>query len=296
MQQWGALKNVEKKENPEMKNEMLYKYLSERTSFLTEQWYENLDKTKGGIYGSKNPEVIQQVKRQNNEFHMRFCSIFNNGDEENLKEFQDWIYLIAQDEGHLNTPLSDILEEFFATEKQYIELITEFATERQDTISLAEFGELIYTVTNTINDIVLEFSRQNTLAAEQRLTAQQELITEMSAPVILLGETVGLLPLIGEITTHRAQVIFEKTLEQSAGNKIETLFIDLSGVPIIDTMVAHQIFQLIKGLKLIGVSTALSGISPNIAQTAIQLGLDFSDIKVFNTLTQAIDLQAAKIS
>lgn len=278
-----------------MKKKLLYQYLSERTTFLTEQWYEKLDKTKGGVYGSKNPEIIQQLKEQNHEFHVRFCSIFNNGDEENLKEFQDWIYRIAEDEGHLNTPLSEILEEFFATEKQYIEIITEFATAQQDSISISEFSEIIYTVTSTINDVVLEFSRQNTLAAEQRLNAQQELITEMSAPVIRLGEKVGLLPLIGEINTYRAQVIFEKALEQSAGNKIETLFIDLSGVPIIDTMVAHQIFQLIKGLKLIGVNTALSGISPNIAQTAIQLGLDFSDIKVFNTLTQAIDLQAMKI-
>src|SRR5690606_34990298 len=122
-----------------------------------------------------------------------------------------------------------------------------------------------------------------------------ELITEMSAPVIRLADTIGLLPLIGEINTHRAQVIFEKALEQSARNKIQTLFIDLSGVPIIDTMVAHQIFQLIKGLKLIGVTTALSGISPNIAQTSVQLGLDFSDIKVFNTLTQAIELQETKV-
>lgn len=279
-----------------MKNELLYNFLCERTDFLTEQWYERLDKTKGGIYGSQNPETIQQLKTQNNEFHERFCSIFNNGEKGGVKEFQDWIYRIAKDEGHLNTPLSDILEEFFATEKQYLELVTEFAEANQDSISLMEFSELNYKVTSTINDVVLEFSRQNTLAAEQRLSAQQELITEMSAPVIRLGETIGLLPLIGEITTHRAQVIFEKTLEQSAENKIETLFIDLSGVPIIDTMVAHQIFQLIKGLKLIGVNTALSGISPNIAQTAIQLGLDFSDIKVFNTLTQAIDLQAAKIN
>ncbi|WP_033543668.1 STAS domain-containing protein [Planococcus sp. CAU13] len=278
-----------------MISEMLHKFLCEKTDFLTEQWYERLDKNKNGIYGSQNPEIIEQLKEQNNEFHVRFCTIFEKSDEETLKEFQDWIYKIAKDEGHLNTPLSDILEEFFVTEKQYLELIKEFAETHQDSISLAEFSEISYKITSTINDIVLEFSRQNTLASEQRLNAQQELITEMSAPVIRLGETIGLLPLIGEINTHRAQVIFEKALEQSAENKIETLFIDLSGVPIIDTMVAHQIFQLIKGLKLIGVSTALSGISPNIAQTSVQLGLDFSDIKVYNTLTQAIELQETKV-
>ena len=278
-----------------MKNELLYKFLCEKSDFLTEQWYDRLDKSKGGVYGSQNPETIRQLKEQNNEFHVRFCTIFNDGSEGSLNDFQDWIYRIAKDEGHLNTPLPDILGEFFATEKQYLELIKEFAQDNQDNITLSEFSELTYHVSNTINDVVLEFSRQNTQAAEQRLKAQQELITEMSAPVIRLGERIGLLPLIGEITTHRAQVIFEKALKQSAENQIETLFIDLSGVPIIDTMVAHQIFQLIKGLKLIGVTTALSGISPHIAQTAIQLGLNFSDIKVYNTLTQAIELQETKI-
>jgi rsbT co-antagonist protein RsbR len=64
--------------------------------------------------------------------------------------------------------------------------------------------------------------------------------------------------------------------------------VDLSGVPVIDTMVAQQIFHLIKGLKIIGVKTALSGISPVIAQTAVHLGIKFIDIEVYNTLAQAL--------
>ena len=59
-------------------------------------------------------------------------------------------------------------------------------------------------------------------------------------------------------------------------------------MPIIDTMVAHQIFQLIEGLKIIGVRTAIAGISPEIAQTAIQLGVNFGEIDVYNKLDQAL--------
>ena len=110
----------------------------------------------------------------------------------------------------------------------------------------------------------------------------------MSAPVILLAKKTGMLPLIGEITPHRAEIMFEKALAQSSKHNLEKLFIDLSGVPLIDTMVAQQVFQLIKGLEIIGVQVALSGISPVIAQTAVQLGIKFIDIEVYNTLAQAL--------
>lgn len=141
---------------------------------------------------------------------------------------------------------------------------------------------------DAIHSIILEFTKQHAKASVSRLNAQQEMIVEMSAPVISLTDEIGFLPLVGEISTYRAHVIFEKTLNQCVEKQLQKLFIDLSGVPIIDTMVAHQIFQVINGLKLIGVETALSGISPQIAQTSIQLGLNFNDIKIYNTLKQAV--------
>lgn len=272
------------------KNEILYDFLCEKTEDLTEQWYENLDKSKGGVYGTDNPETINKLKEQNQEFHVRFCSMFHKDNEGCLKDFQDWILWVAKDEVYLNTPLSAILEELFRIEKQYLDLIKEYALMKPEVVSVEMFSEWNDKVVRAISEIIVEFSTQSTLAANERLNAQQELIIEISAPIIRLRNHIGLLPLVGEINTYRAQVIFEKALEQSAGNRIEILFIDLSGVPLIDTMVAHQIFQLMDGLKLIGVETALSGISPDIAQTAIQLGLKFTDIKIYNTLAQAIEL------
>jgi len=57
----------------------------------------------------------------------------------------------------------------------------------------------------------------------------------------------------------------------------------------VDTMVAHQIFQLIDTLGLLGVKSTLSGIRPEVVQTAIQLGLSFKKIRIKSNLAQALD-------
>ncbi|WP_211654953.1 STAS domain-containing protein [Planococcus alpniumensis] len=270
------------------KNVELQDFLLERTRGLTEQWYETLDKSAGGVYAETEPQAIEKLKQQNYEFHELFCTAFSKEKSDCIEIFNDWIVRVANDEAHLSTPFNSVIKEFFRTQKQYLELIEEFAVLQEETISHAQLNAWNQAVVDTTNAIILEFINQNTKAAERRLNAQQEMIVEMSAPVILLSKDSGLLPLIGEINTYRAKIVFEKVLQQCHEKSIERLFIDLSGVPIIDTMVAHQIFQLIEGLKIIGVRTALAGISPEIAQTAIQLGVNFGEIDVYNKLDQAL--------
>ncbi len=62
----------------------------------------------------------------------------------------------------------------------------------------------------------------------------------------------------------------------------------MSGVPVIDTMVANQIFKVLDELQLLGVETKLSGIRPEIAQTMISLGLDFKGTKSISSLHLAL--------
>ncbi|MFP3471810.1 STAS domain-containing protein, partial [Micrococcus sp. SIMBA_144] len=61
-----------------------------------------------------------------------------------------------------------------------------------------------------------------------------------------------------------------------------------SGVILVDTMVAQQIFRLIDALDLLGVKSVITGIRPEVAQTAIHLGLDFSQIQTENSLERII--------
>ncbi|MDP4164913.1 MAG: STAS domain-containing protein, partial [Bacillota bacterium] len=99
----------------------------------------------------------------------------------------------------------------------------------------------------------------------------------------------------GDLDTKRAQQLMDRALEQGTNYNLTYMIIDLSGVPIIDTMVADQLFKVISSLKLVGIETCLTGIRPEIAQTMVNLGIDFKSILTFSSLHQALgNLQRSK--
>ncbi|QFT88606.1 RsbT co-antagonist protein RsbRC [Bacillus sp. THAF10] len=269
------------------RNRDLHDYLLNKAKVLTEEWYESLDKkNSSGVYAATNPEIIKTLKRQNYEFHLQLCKVFVEEEEKFFKDFEVWILSIAQDEQHQRTPIHQILSEFFRVREQYHSFITEFVREQGET----KENELIWkaVVTRAFDKVVLKFVEENQKYSTNRLEAQQAMIQELSSPVIALDNKRALLPLIGDIDTTRAKFILEHTLEQCGEKGIHHLFIDLSGVVMIDTHVADQIFNLIKSLSLIGVKTTLSGIRPEIAQTTVQFGISFNDVSIKPTLAGAL--------
>jgi rsbT co-antagonist protein RsbR len=267
----------------------LHSFLIDKTWQMTEDWYASIDKSKAsGVYTSTNPETISTLKKQNHEFHLHFCEVFVQEESKFLQDLEKWIVMIAQDDEHLNTPVTVIMNEFFNVQRQYLDFVKEF-------VSLHE-GEYSQQVINAWNDIIIKtfnkiitwFVEENQKYSDEKLIAQQEMINELSSPVIALNNHMGLLPIIGVIDTARAKLIVENTLQQCTEKDISHLLIDLSGVLIIDTMVAQQIFSLIETLALIGVKSTLSGIRPEIALTAIQLGLSFENVSIKSSLAQAI--------
>lgn len=267
----------------------LYNYLLTQTWNLTEKWYAGLDKSNtSGVYASQDPQVIETIKKQNHGFHERFCKLFIEDEEKFLKDFEEWVLEIAQDPEHLNTPIHHILIEFFNTQQQYLELI--YAYERDNShLSHEMVQQWIRDITHTFSKIIAWFTEEHHNYSLKKLKAQQEMINELSSPVISLSKGIAILPLVGDIDTNRAKYIFENALSQCTQKRIDTLLVDISGVAIIDTMVAQQIFQLIEALRLLGVRSILSGIRPEIAQTAVQLGINFQDIHTISTIERAFE-------
>ncbi|WP_026572869.1 STAS domain-containing protein [Bacillus sp. UNC438CL73TsuS30] len=274
-----------------MKNNELYHFLLRKTWQLTEQWYESLDKSNAsGVYASQDPKVINTLKQQNYEFHLQFCNAFNEeiSTEQFYKEFEEWVMTVAGDEQHLRTPIPFILKEFFRVQEQYLDLVEEFIQLHEDEYSDEHINTWNRTIVKNFNLIIAWFTQESYHYAELKLKSQQELINQLSSPVICLNDDVALLPLIGDIDRERATFLLENTLKQCTKLNIHHLLIDLSGVVKVDTMVALQIYQLIKALSLINVDSTLSGIRPEIAKTAVQLGIDFNKIPIVSTLKRAI--------
>ncbi|MCA1065809.1 STAS domain-containing protein [Rossellomorea sp. AcN35-11] len=269
--------------------EQFYEYMTERTWQLTEDWYASLDKNDPtGVYASRDQKVIQTLKRQNHEFHERFCVLFKEVGQDALLNFEQWIEEIAKDEEHLQTPTHFILREFFRTQDQYLGVLKEFRREHKNMFSPEEIDSIRELMIQTFSLVISKFAEGNYEYAQRRLSAQQEMIRELSSPVILIDKRTGVLPLIGDIDTGRAKYILENTLAECVDKNVGHLFIDLSGVIMVDTMVAHQLFQIIHSLSLIGVKSTVSGIRPEIAQTAVQLGISFDNISVTSTLEKAL--------
>jgi rsbT co-antagonist protein RsbR len=107
--------------------------------------------------------------------------------------------------------------------------------------------------------------------------------------VIQVWEGVLLLPLVGVVDTHRANRILDNMLEAISRHRARVLILDVTGVPLVDTAVAGYIIRSIQASQLLGCESVLVGISPHIAQTLVQLGIDFGHLTTRATLHQGLE-------
>lgn len=91
--------------------------------------------------------------------------------KEFLEDFLDWIVRTARDEDRLSTPTTAVLQDFFQTQKQYLQLVEEFASIQGDRVSKEQLIAWNQGITATINDLLLEFTTQTAIAAEKKLNA-----------------------------------------------------------------------------------------------------------------------------
>ncbi|MET1014948.1 MAG: STAS domain-containing protein [Paenisporosarcina sp.] len=157
-------------------------------------------------------------------------------------------------------------------------------------LSVNELYDVIDVLDRSINDIVYFFSVPFVLHEQEKLAFSQQMVVELSVPVVSINDDIAILPLIGSLNAERSRVLHERALTEASRLKIKHLIIDLSGVQTIDTFVAQQLFSLLDALSLLGVKGTVSGISPIIAQTLVQLGLDFGKVGSFSTLKRALSV------
>ncbi|MBT2644180.1 STAS domain-containing protein [Bacillus sp. ISL-41] len=273
----------------EPKTEALYKFLFDNASHFTEDWLKRQRVIKGSDYSADAPsEVMNRVKEQNSNYVRLVAKSLYQTEEEMMETISAWTSQTAADRIKSKTDLTEVAWNSGVFRRVYWEYVQRFVKQTEMEITLDDVftweEKINYTLDYVFETFIIVFMD----ILMNRLASQATLIKELSAPVISLTREVGLLPLIGEIDTTRAKGLMESTLTQSIDARINTLIVDLSGVVMVDTMVAHQIFKLMDALKLLGVQTIVTGIRPEVAQTAVQLGIDFSDITTEGNLQNVI--------
>ncbi|MGW0548834.1 STAS domain-containing protein [Streptomyces altiplanensis] len=130
---------------------------------------------------------------------------------------------------------------------------------------------------------------------EEIIRRQSRQLLELSTPVVRLWRQVLGVPLIGTLDTARTQVVMENLLQAIQDQEATVAIIDITGVPTVDTAVAHHLMQTVNAVRLMGADCIISGIRPPIAQTVAQLGIDLSTIMTRATLADALS-EAIKLT
>ena len=122
---------------------------------------------------------------------------------------------------------------------------------------------------------------------EDVISRQQQEMLELSTPVVRLWENILALPLIGTLDSARTQIVMQNLLEAIVSTRSDYAIIDITGVPIVDTLVAQHLLKTVAAARLMGADCMISGIRPQIAQTIIHLGVDLSEVTTKATLADA---------
>ncbi|MGR3453910.1 STAS domain-containing protein [Pseudooceanicola sp.] len=123
---------------------------------------------------------------------------------------------------------------------------------------------------------------------EQIIERQREEMLELSTPVVELWDRVLTLPLIGTLDSARAQEVMENLLETILERQAEVVIVDITGVGTVDTQVAQHLLRAAAAVRLMGAECIISGISPMIAQTMVQLGIDVGTVSTRSSIRTAL--------
>lgn len=124
---------------------------------------------------------------------------------------------------------------------------------------------------------------------ERVIGQQQATIRELSTPVLQVRERLLILPIIGILDSKRATQLTEQLLSAIRSNRAQVVVIDVTGVPAIDQTVANHLVETVRACRLMGAGVIITGLSPEIAQTLVTLGVDLSVMNTVGDLQGGIE-------
>lgn len=162
-----------------------------------------------------------------------------------------------------------------------------FERYQADMKRLTEALDIYEPVANKILSIIaLAFIEER----EKVVRKQQEAIREISTPVLQVRDRLLILPIIGLIDSLRARQLTEQLLRSIRANRAKVAVIDITGVPTVDSRVANHLIQTVEASRLMGASVIVTGLSAEVSQTLVTIGVDLSKLNTVGDLQGGIEL------
>ncbi|SFA89169.1 MULTISPECIES: STAS domain-containing protein [unclassified Bacillus (in: firmicutes)] len=268
-------------------SQTLKTYILEHAQEMTDQWLSLRNREEDySIYSNHMPmERVEELRKSNRELIQYIASKIVN---ESVEELKNWGAITGEKRASLYTPINRSMEQFKVFRGIFLTYYEKSILSVSDQVPFSQAFEWCKTINNAFDEMIQQFTHSYFLYTNGRLKAQEEMIDELSTPVISITDGIAVLPLVGDIDTHRAKILMEHTLNESSQKDVDCLIIDLSGVLVVDTMVAQELFKVISALNLTGVEVSITGMRPELASSIVGLGIKFNNIKVYNNLEQAL--------
>ena len=177
----------------------------------------------------------------------------------------------------------------------------DFQAKVQISTTLDEFQALESAISILLQDLaetkdrnraqILEIESKNMEIAERQNMA----LRELSTPIISVWDGILTLPIIGAVDTERSAEMMETLLARVVQDQATHVIIDITGVTVLDTRTADHFIRMAKAVRLLGATCFLTGISPAIAQTLAQLGVDTSSVHTVRRQSDALKMAFEKL-
>lgn len=259
-------------------NTIITNYIQSHKESILHKWVEQMkEKSDERMLRVVSNQVFVGTSR---EFVEMVIANLNDASDEYSERIHDFAEKVVK----LGWPLSFVTEGIQVFSTIVFEGIkSEKLVNEEDEIKI--FYGIDRWTTPMTNEIVNIYST----TWERTVSLQKIALQELSAPLIPVFDGISVMPLIGAIDTERAKQIMENLLNGVVKHRSEVVLIDITGVPVVDTMVAHHIIQAADAVRLVGSKCMLVGIRPEIAQTIVNLGIDLNQITTKNTLKKGME-------
>jgi rsbT co-antagonist protein RsbR len=266
-------------------NDAVYSRLAEtinkHESDILKEWLDN-QKAEGTLSKSLEADVQQQSR----EFLASLKNSLPQGRADIMAaewtELRDLLTNLSRNRSQQGfTPSQTGVFIFSLKQPLFERLRKEFG---QDADTLAQE---VWTATLLLDKLGLWTIEAYQKTREAVISRQQQDMLELSTPVVKLWHGILALPLIGTLDSERTQVVMESLLQQIVDTGADIAIIDITGVPLVDTLVAQHLLKTVAAARLMGADCIISGIRPQIAQTIVHLGVELGDVITKATLADA---------
>lgn len=245
-------------------NDKFKKIALENKDSIVQMWMEEIGSSKDHNYTVTISEEL--FESTNREFvDVIFASIKDQESGSNLENFSEKLV-------NLGWPLSYITDGL----QTFRRVTIDYILSKSEQVDSAYISNVLQSVDEWVEPIIRELVNEYSGNWENIVSLQRVALQELSAPLIPVLDNITIMPLIGTIDTERAKLIMENLLDGVIKHNAEVVLMDITGVPVVDTMVAHHIIQAAEAVRLVGATCILVGIRPEIAQTIVNLGIDLS--------------------